>query len=116
MKIEENIKVYVRIKPLTTLLEKHSLYQMSSTHVRVDERIFAFDEVFQPYAEQMEIFEKVAVPVIDGLFEGYNGTIFAYGQTGSGKTHTMFGGSEQSEKGIIYNTIEHIFHKFQKKS
>jgi hypothetical protein len=27
--------------------------------------------------------------LIEGVLDGFNGTIFAYGQTSSGKTHTM---------------------------
>lgn len=31
----------------------------------------------------------MAKPIITGVFDGFNGTIFAYGQTASGKTYTM---------------------------
>ena len=51
----------------------------------------AYDYVFYENCIQEEVFEKVAKPIVSGVFEGYNGTIFAYGQTGSGKTHTIFG-------------------------
>jgi len=37
------------------------------------------------------VFEEVAAPVVKGVLEGFNGTIFAYGQTGSGKSFTMEG-------------------------
>jgi kinesin family protein 5 len=33
----------------------------------------------------------VAAPVVRGVLDGYNGTIFAYGQTGSGKSFSMEG-------------------------
>ncbi|KAL0375212.1 UNVERIFIED_CONTAM: Kinesin-like protein KIN-10B [Sesamum radiatum] len=36
-----------------------------------------------------EIFEREVRPLIPGVFEGYNATVFAYGATGSGKTYTM---------------------------
>ena len=34
--------------------------------------------------KQETVFNEVAKDVVDGCFEGYNGTIFAYCQTGSG--------------------------------
>lgn len=51
----------------------------------------AYDYIFENQSEQSEVFTIVAMPVVDSVIDGYNGTIFAYGQTGSGKTHTMFG-------------------------
>jgi kinesin family protein 6/9 len=62
------------------------------------------------------VFEKVAKPVISGVLEGYNGTIFAYGQTGSGKTHTIFGGDTKESEGIIIRSIYHIFSNLKKDS
>ena len=43
------------------------------------------------------------------VLEGYNGTVFAYGQTGTGKTYTMEGGVGEASKGIIPQSISHIF-------
>jgi hypothetical protein len=54
---------------------------------------FTFDRVFNMEARQSEIYNKAARPIVDSLFEGFNGTIFAYGQTCSGKTYTMQGPS-----------------------
>ncbi|XP_040389718.1 kinesin-like protein KIF17 isoform X6 [Cygnus olor] len=51
---------------------------------------------------------------VEGVTEGYNGTIFAYGQTGSGKSFTMQGVVDPStEKGIIPRAFEHIFESIQ---
>lgn len=54
--------------------------------------------------------------IIQGIFQGYNGTIFAYGQTGSGKTYTM--GtldpiSNTLQEGIISLSIQDIFRQKQ---
>ncbi|XP_065854225.1 kinesin-like protein KIN-10B [Euphorbia lathyris] len=38
-----------------------------------------------------QIFEGEVRPLIPGIFQGYNATVFAYGATGSGKTYTMQG-------------------------
>ncbi|KAL2481545.1 ATP binding microtubule motor family protein [Abeliophyllum distichum] len=41
-----------------------------------------------------EIFQREVSPLISGIFQGYNATVFAYGATGSGKTYTMQGSDE----------------------
>ena len=56
---------------------------------------FAFDSVFDEAAPQRSVYTTAVLPLVDGLFAGYNGTVLAYGQTGSGKTYTM-GSSDQS--------------------
>jgi len=46
--------------------------------------------------------------VINGVIDGFNGTIFAYGQTGTGKTHTMVGAYQQlqnEQRGIIPRSL-----------
>ena len=55
----------------------------------------------------------MAVPALNGVFDGYNGTIFAYGQTGSGKSFSMEGGSlyDPVSKGLIPRMFEYIFTK-----
>lgn len=52
-------------------------------------RDFTYDATFAPTCKQSSIFEETALPIIESVLEGYNGTIFAYGQTGTGKTFTM---------------------------
>ena len=64
---------------------------------------------FEPNCEQKSIFDHAALPIIESVLEGYNGTIFAYGQTGSGKTYTMFGEDETNNVGIIPQAIEGLF-------
>ena len=57
----------------------------------LDQKQFTFDYVANPDTRQIEIFEKIAMPIADSCLQGYNGSIFAYGQTGSGKTYTIQG-------------------------
>ncbi|CAN8198546.1 unnamed protein product [Coccothraustes coccothraustes] len=58
--------------------------------------------------------QQIAYPLVEGVMEGYNGTIFAYGQTGSGKSFTMQGVADSSsQKGIIPRAFEHIFESVQ---
>ena len=72
---------------------------------------FTFDRIFGSEATQVDVFKEVAVPACDGIFNGYNGTIFAYGQTGSGKSFTMEGASLYDEqlKGLIPRMFEYLF-------
>lgn len=55
------------------------------------ERRYTFDAIFSESSSQASIFAKAAVPLIDDVLSGFNGTILAYGQTGTGKTYTMAG-------------------------
>lgn len=64
---------------------------------------------FSPTCKQISIFQQAALPIIESVLEGYNGTVFAYGQTGTGKTHTMEGDKDDfDQKGVIPRTFEHI--------
>jgi hypothetical protein len=66
---------------------------------------------------QQDVFDVVAVPVVDSVLDGYNATIFAYGQTGSGKTFTITGGAERyNDRGIIPRVLTHLFEQFAKRS
>nr|CDS17657.1 kinesin family A [Echinococcus granulosus] len=71
---------------------------------------FVFDYTFGFESKQLDIYNKVARPVVEQIFGGYNGTILAYGQTGTGKTFTMDGMRAAAElRGIIPNSFAHIF-------
>lgn len=51
---------------------------------------------------QKDVHERVGIPFVDSILQGFNATIFAYGQTGSGKTYTMYG----EDSSDIWNTEE----------
>ncbi|KAL6902371.1 hypothetical protein ACP4OV_005247 [Aristida adscensionis] len=71
---------------------------------------YKFDEVFSENASQKRVYEVVAKPVVEGVLEGYNGTVMAYGQTGTGKTYTVgrLGKDDPSEHGIMVRALDHI--------
>ena len=80
------------------------------------QKVFTYNQVFGELSKQQDVFNAVGNPVIDGVFQGFNGTIFAYGQTGSGKTHTMMGpdfdkSTSRELWGIIPRAIETIFNR-----
>lgn len=69
---------------------------------------YSFDHVFGDKSNQAEIYRKVAEPVVQGVLNGINGTVFCYGQTGSGKTYTMEGTDE--DPGLLPRLGTSIFH------
>lgn len=69
---------------------------------------FAFDKIFQPTADQRQVFEEISL-LAQSVCDGYNVCIFAYGQTGSGKSWTMEGGSTPETEGMIPRAIEMMF-------
>ena len=116
----ECVKVAIRVRPMN----KHEQEQKSTICVDVDTanntvavssnkgetKTFQFDYVYPMNTTQREIYDQVAFPIVDSIFQGYNGTIFAYGQTGCGKTFTMMGIVDNPDlKGIIPNAFSHIF-------
>ncbi|XP_051493331.1 kinesin-like protein KIF17 isoform X2 [Apus apus] len=75
---------------------------------------FTFDGAYCQEHSTEQIYNEAAYPLVEGVTEGYNGTIFAYGQTGSGKSFTMQGIMEPpTQKGIIPRAFEHIFESVQ---
>nr|XP_051713964.1 kinesin-like protein KIF17 [Oryctolagus cuniculus] len=75
---------------------------------------FTFDGAYHTDHVTEQIYNEIAYPLVEGVTEGYNGTIFAYGQTGSGKSFTMQGLPEPpSQRGIIPRAFEHVFESVQ---
>ncbi|GJN12585.1 hypothetical protein PR202_ga30872 [Eleusine coracana subsp. coracana] len=56
---------------------------------RDEDVIFSFDKVFYEDAEQSDVYNFLAVPIVSDAIDGTNGTIITYGQTGAGKTYSM---------------------------
>lgn len=63
--------------------------------------------MLQESESQKKVYEEVK-DVIFSAFEGYHVSIFAYGNTGSGKTHTIFGGENPENQGLIPRTLKDI--------
>ncbi|OWK07004.1 hypothetical protein Celaphus_00018570, partial [Cervus elaphus hippelaphus] len=86
--------------------DNNTVYQVDGS------KSFNFDRVFHSNETTKNVYEEIAVPIIDSAIQGYNGTIFAYGQTASGKTYTMMGSQEYL--GVIPRAIHDIFQKIKK--
>ncbi|KAF5369935.1 hypothetical protein D9758_001299 [Tetrapyrgos nigripes] len=78
---------------------------------RYKDRRFMFDKVFNHEAHQRDVYEATAQPLLQGLLDGYNTTVFAYGATGCGKTHTISG--TETDPGIIYLTMADLFQRIE---
>ena len=44
---------------------------------------FTFDRVFGTTSSQLDVWEDVGRPIVESLFQGFNGCLLAYGQTGA---------------------------------
>jgi len=116
-----SIRVFCRLRPLNRL-EREQGGQCCVQHTEKAIKVkvagvdtpydFCFDGIFGHESTQIDVFNQVAKPVIDGLIDGYNGTIFAYGQTSSGKTYTMEGPDlieSEDDLGIVPRMMRYLF-------
>ncbi|XP_016153400.1 PREDICTED: centromere-associated protein E [Ficedula albicollis] len=111
---EGAVTVCVRVRPLIAREnasgDKVTLHWRSENNTVSDvngTKIFSYDHVFHSSDNTQQLYDGVAVPIIQSAVQGYNGTIFAYGQTASGKTYTMMG--NEDSMGIIPKAIQHVF-------
>lgn len=119
-----NVNVMCRFRPISDKereqskglciesMDNHQVTVKNSNDLNVFR--FSFDRIFNPKANQEEVFQVAAKPIIDSVLEGFNGTIFAYGQTSSGKTYTMMGDLESKDnQGIIPRMVKHVFNHIE---
>ncbi|KAM9859297.1 kinesin-like protein KIF17 [Aulostomus maculatus] len=123
----ESVKVVVRCRPLNDrekALGSNMVLSMDlqrcqcfiENPMAADEppKQFTFDGTYFIHQTTEQMYNEIAYPLVEGVTEGYNGTIFAYGQTGSGKSFTMQGEFEPAtQRGVIPRAFEHIFESIQ---
>lgn len=109
-KKDENIGVYLRIRPLNDAEKRESeSYAVSISpeglKINADEIVgetsnivekhrdskFVYDKLFAPDTTTDQIFKEHLESMLVSSLSGFNSTVFVYGQTGSGKTHTLMG-------------------------
>ena len=63
-------------------------YVLCVAQIAIGANCFNYDFAFGSPggAPPAELYQQCVQPLVEGLFKGYNATVFAYGQTGSGKT------------------------------
>lgn len=106
MQRDSDVSCMKIISPTTVLLTPPST-AISYRNENNKTMEYTFKEVFPPEASQQEVFDKVALPLVEGLVKGKNGLLFTYGVTGSGKTFTMTG--EPQNCGILPRCLNIIF-------
>ncbi|XP_072521809.1 kinesin-like protein KIF17 isoform X2 [Salminus brasiliensis] len=123
----ESVKVVIRCRPLndrektlnckTVVSVDASRCQCFIEKPGVSEeppKQFTFDGTYFISQTTEQMYNEIAYPLVEGVTEGYNGTIFAYGQTGSGKSFTMQGVTDPpAQRGVIPRAFEHIFETIQ---
>ncbi|KAK8713824.1 hypothetical protein V6N13_149032 [Hibiscus sabdariffa] len=125
---EVNVQVLLRCRPLSederrtnvprviscNELKREVTVLQNVANKQVD-RVFTFDKVFGPKAQQRTIYDQAIAPIVNEVLDGFNCTVFAYGQTGTGKTYTMEGGMRNkggdlpAEAGVIPRAVRQIF-------
>ncbi|XP_062006172.1 kinesin-like protein KIN-5B isoform X2 [Rosa rugosa] len=125
---EVNVQVVLRCRPLSDEEQKSHVQKVVSCNEQKREvtvlhslnnkpidKVFTFDKVFGPKAQQKSIYEQAISPIVNEVLDGFNCTVFAYGQTGTGKTYTMEGGMRKkngnlpAEAGVIPRAVHQIF-------
>lgn len=94
--------------PLTRLYSSGPLAHGSRRNKDVR---YAFDRVFDSTASQSDVFRETCSPLLDGILNGYNASVFAYGATGCGKTHTISGNPQ--DPGLIFLTMKELYDRIQ---
>ncbi|KAK3818938.1 MAG: putative kinesin family protein [Benniella sp.] len=130
--LKGNIRVFCRVRPVTTA-ENASKAETNSALIKYPDQEgreiefahakesatgsqiektypFTFDKVFQPTSTQDDVFEEIS-QLVQSALDGYHVCIFAYGQTGSGKTFTMEGplNATLESKGMIPRSVFQIY-------
>lgn len=125
-KDREAVKVSVRLRPMSQkeidsgfskvveIDQKNSTVRIKNPQGQYIQ--FSFDFCFPEDVSQEEVYNATAMPIVNGVLEGYNGTIFAYGQTGTGKTFSMDGKPAGELRGIMPRAFDHIFEYIQANS
>jgi hypothetical protein len=114
------VRVGVRIRPLVELevnqgsgsvcKASNNILSIQSNHKLLD---FKYDWAFPTSTTNRQIYNHMCRGLVEGIFKGFNGTIFAYGQTGSGKSFTMgsLNMNNTLQEGVISLAVEDIFSK-----
>ena len=85
------MKVVVRVRPLNSVETKEGFKMITKVNtidgtIKVEmpkkdmstpdtpAKIFTFDTVFAPDVKQVDVYNRVARPIVSNVLEGYNGT------------------------------------------
>ncbi|XP_078034200.1 kinesin-like protein KIF23 [Augochlora pura] len=117
---KDPVQVYCRLRPMQYATDVSCMKVLSDTTIAITppesainfrncsnkEIQTTFSCVFTP-GTQKELFNVVALPLVENVIRGRNSLLFTYGVTGSGKTYTMTG--EPHDVGIMPRCLDVIF-------
>ncbi|CAH1391401.1 unnamed protein product [Nezara viridula] len=103
----QNIELCLKVEPPSAVILTPPSSYLNLRNAPTKEMHYTFKKAFQEQVNQKEVFESVALPLIENLLNAKNGLLFTYGVTGSGKTHTMIGSGKHD--GIMPRCIDTIF-------
>ena len=91
--VKQPVVVYLRVRPKNNQeLKEQDFFQVVEENVVLTTSIrdgsrerFVFTNVFQPSANQKDVFKKSVMPILRDFFDGQNCLLFTYGITNSGK-------------------------------
>lgn len=99
-KDKEPVQVFCRLRPLpddsepcVVLSSPTTLSLTSPAEAKILRRDvqYVFKHIFTSYSSQKEVFDHLALPLVEDLLNGKDSLLFTYGVTGSGKTYTLTG-------------------------
>lgn len=101
--------MYLKLKPGIAL--ERVLVSIGNNKVRLSEKDYRFDKVFDEETSQTAIYTEAVSPLVRHVMDGYDSLFFTMGSSGSGKSYTVFGDAQ--EKGMIQMALETIFSEFK---
>ncbi|UZJ52428.1 hypothetical protein CBS101457_001748 [Exobasidium rhododendri] len=99
------------LNPLTRLYNTAGHNTFGHGNKKAKDVRYAFDRVFDDKCGQEMVFENTTKPLLEGLLNGYNASVFAYGATGCGKTHTISGTPD--DPGVIFLTMKELYERIE---
>ena len=78
----DTVRVIARFRPMNDLEKEmgaQSDLKITKEQVKIEDKNFNFDNVLSFKSTQKQVYKIVAVPVLNNVFQGWNGTIIAYG-------------------------------------
>ncbi|XP_053208171.1 kinesin-like protein KIF20A [Panonychus citri] len=125
---DEKIATFLRIRPIDNFTIEESPYKIiDSNKIYIDEKtssncgsakkinatrnVYNFTEILDESVNQLNVFSKCCLPLVEDVLDGNNGILFCYGTTSSGKSFTMRGSHEDPtvNPGLIPLSLKKIF-------